>query len=173
MESFASQCLLLEFQACVEQLPKEIVVQPSIRTMRQWQVCMTPNNGFYNGKIIIYNIYLENYPNNIPDVIFQSGIVHPLINPHSTNFASQLLINEWNRYTRIYELIQAIYNSFVEIPQLKQVPNPEAYNILKSPDAKNTILGQLKTPSAAENHEHNEPKKWTPQKEKLCHVLYD
>lgn len=172
MESLIDQTLFLEYQACLEQLPKEIVIQPSLKTIYQWQVYMTPSAGFYNGKILTFNIHLEKHPKQIPDVVFQSGIVHPLIEPHSTAFASNLLITEWNRYSRVYELLQAIYNAFVEIPQIKQAPNPDAYKILQSPDAKNTILSTLKTPPPGENSEHNIPKKWNVQKEKLARAYY-
>ena len=168
----AEYLLTLEFNSCVEQLPKEIIIEPSLRTFKQWQVFMALSAGPYAGKIITFNIHFDKYPQQVPDVIFQSGVVHPLIDSNSTNFRTNLLVNDWNRYTRVHDLISQIHQSFLEIPSIKNAPNPEAESLLKDKAALNQILSQIVTIDTNENQEHNTPKKWTTQKEKLCKALY-
>ena len=164
--------LLLEHKACVEQLPKEIVVQPSLRTFKEWQVFMFLPSGPYSGKIISFSIHFEKYPQQIPDVIFQSGFVHPLIDPNSNSFKSQILFGDWNRYSRVHDLISQIYHSFLEIPTVKQPVNPSAETLLNNKSMFAQVLKQITTIDPNESEEQNTPKKWTSQKEKLCKALY-
>ena len=170
MEVFNDHLLLLEFNSCVEQLPKDIIIQPSLRTFKQWQVFMTPTNGPYSGKTLSFNIHFTKYPQQVPTVIFQSNVVHPLIDPNSSTFKTTALLSEWTKDTRVHELISLIYNSFLEIPKNDPV-NPDAEILLKG-TARDQILSQIAMPDPSENKEHNTPKKWTQQKELLCKALY-
>lgn len=170
MEVFNDHLLLLEFNSCLEQLPKEIIIQPSLRTFKQWQVFMTLTNGPYSGKTLSFNIHFEKYPHQVPTVIFQSNVVHPLIEQNSSIFKTTSLISEWTKDTRVHELISLIYNSFLDISKIDPV-NPGAELLLKGP-TREQILSGIAIPDPEENKEHNTPKKWTQQKELLCKALY-
>jgi ubiquitin-protein ligase len=172
MEVFNDHLLLLEYNACVEQLPKDIIIQPSLRTFKQWQVFISPTNGPYSGKTLAFNIHFVKYPQQVPTVIFQSNVVHPLIDASSSQYKTTALIKEWTKDSRVHDLILMIFNSFLEIPTNKEPVNPDADLLLKGQTTLSQILMQIGVPDPAENREHNTPKKWTQQKELLCKALY-
>ncbi|EAY22672.1 Ubiquitin-conjugating enzyme family protein [Trichomonas vaginalis G3] len=177
MQSGASERLLLQdFRACLQQVRKGVLVQPSVANTFQWQVTMMPNNGIYKDQILTYLIIFDNFPASVPKIVFQPGIVHPLIYPQTRVFDTSEMFKEWNVSVRVYTLINYIYDSFIEIliPGNREVPNPEAASKMRRGGdayAKKLIEQLPPPPSPTELSELNVPKNWNKQKERIAHIL--
>ena len=164
----------LELESCYTNCYKNILIQPSIRNLKQWQVYLFPTSGVFKSFTLTFYISFDNYPRSPPLVTFQSGLIHPYIDP-SSKFDVKLLFNGWNPQIRVYSVLNSIYDSFIEVPIPQgNCPNMEAVKYLKQGTEaySKKALDQLPKIKIDDNRELNEPKKWNPFKEKLVISLY-
>jgi ubiquitin-protein ligase len=172
------QLIQTELAACHRHCNKGIVIQPSLRSLTTWQVYLMPSAGPFRSAILAFAIYFKNYPNAVPQIDFQTGVFHPLINYSSssdTNFDAQALFPEWSAQTRVYSLFNAIYEAFVNPPTPARCANPDAAKLLKQDKEQYGRRAREALPAfdpaTVEQRELNSPKKWTAQRESLVAVL--
>ena len=167
--------LRLELEACHRNCPKGIIIQPSLRSLAHWQVYLMPASGVFKSSILTFAIYLKDYPNSVPLIDFQSGVLHPLISYglSNSNFDVRALVPEWSMKVRVHTLLTAVYESFIEIPE--QGVNSEAVKLLKQgmPAFTKRAMEMLpKQDPPGEARELNTPKKWNGQKESLSVSMF-
>ena len=177
MQAGSSERLILQdFKACTQHLRKGILVQPSVSNIFHWQVTLLPYSGFFKDQILTCVVLFESFPAEVPKVVFQPGILHPLIYPNNHVFDTSEMFKDWNVTNRVYTLINYIYDSFLDIsvPGNKEVPNPEAANLLRKGNDvfMRKALEMLPNPPAPnEKSEQNMPLRWNLQKERVAHIL--
>ncbi|OHS96475.1 Ubiquitin-conjugating enzyme family protein [Tritrichomonas foetus] len=177
MQAGCSERLIIqEFRACTQRLRKGILVQPSITNINQWQVNFMPHEGFFKDQILTCMIVFENFPSAVPKVIFQPETLHPMIDPATNQFDCREMFSEWSVSMRVYNLINFVYDSFLDIsiPVNQAVPDQEAAYLLKQggPTFQSKATKILHAPpDPAERSELNVPKRWGNQKERVAHIL--
>lgn len=168
--------LQLELSSCHRNCNKGIIIQPSLRNFSQWQVYIFPSEGVFKSCILTFFIYFNNFPSNVPEVIFQSGVFHPYVDHSTFRFDTSPFFTEWNVQTRVYLLLNSIYDSFIDIPKPQgNSANLEAVRYLqKSLNAyEKRALEELPKHEEPNNqNEINTPKRWNAQKEKLMNSLF-
>jgi ubiquitin-protein ligase len=169
------QLLRLEISACHRNCPKTIIIQPSLRTFSQWQVYLMPTKGFFKSAILTFAIYFNNYPKAIPQVTFQTGVFHPLIshNSSSPNFDLAALVPDWNVQIRVFTILNAIYEAFIDIPVPPRPANPEAAALLRSDReayARKVLELLPRRDGYTGNDELDKPVSWTQGKEQMLNT---
>lgn len=163
-----------ELDLCISNCYKSILVQPSLRTMKQWQVYLFPTTGIFKSVSITFFIYFEDFPNRPPQVHFQTGVFHPNVDVSSLKYDTNAVIGEWNSQMRVYTLLNSIYDSFIDFTPMingqQQFYNNEAAKLLKSRFeiySKKALEIFPKNNDLTENNELNTPKGWNKKKEKI------
>lgn len=167
--------LQLELASCHRNCNKGIIIQPSLRNSSQWQIYIFPSSGVFKSCILTFFIYFNNFPAEVPEIIFQSGVVHPNVDHSSFKYDTTPFFTEWSLQTRVYTLLNSIYESFIDIPKPKNAANPEAVRYLE----KNLNVYEKKALEELPKHEDpnnqneiNTPKRWNVQKERLMKSLF-
>ena len=160
-----------EFEKCIQTLTNDFIIQPSLKNFKLWQVFYLPSSGPYSGYKLTFSINFEGFPNKIPHIIFQSGILHPLINPNTSDFHINLIFPEWNSKEHIYSLLVAINDSFLNIVPINGAPNIEANTLLLK--SNELFIKYIKEhppliPTPEGLSDINFPKRWNDFKEKKC-----
>lgn len=170
--------LMLELSSCHKNCNKGIIIQPSLRNYSQWQIYFFPSSGVFKSCILTCLIEFRNYPQEVPIVIFQSGLFHPYVDHSTFRYDTTPFFKEWNLQNRISSLLNAIYDSFIDIP-LPQMPcvNPEAAKLLRQDKniyEKRALeeLPAIEDPSQAQNA-INKPKRWNDRNEELLNCFYN
>jgi ubiquitin-protein ligase len=169
------RALQYELALCHRHCYKWILIQPSLSKCTEWQVILMPSEGVFKGCTLIFGIYFNQFPKATPLISFQSGVLHPCINySNSANFDVNEVFPAWAIGSRVYDLINAVFASFIEIPIPQKPANPDAVKLLKQgSDAfaqrARELLPAPELPS--EDSRFNQPKGWTPRKEKLLHEM--
>lgn len=178
MQAGCSERIILhDFKACTEHVRKGVLVQPVIADISQWQVTFMPKTGLFKDLILTCFIQFDNYPAAVPKVIFQQGIIHPLVDPITNRFDASEMFTEWNVSIRAYTLINYVFDSFLDITipsNPSTVPNPEAVQLLKKGNdvfMKAFLKNMPLPPDPSERNEINTPKRWGNQKERVAHIL--
>jgi ubiquitin-protein ligase len=133
---------------------------------------LMPWEGVFKSCALLFRIDFEDYPNAIPKITFQSGVLHPYVSnsPSGSNFDVHALVPEWSLGTRVYSLLNAILDCFIEIPVPQKAFNPDAVRYFKEgPDvfAKKALEMLPSTDKIAAESEFDLPKGWTRQREQL------
>ena len=177
MQAGCSERLILQdFKACTQHLRKGILVQPSVTNIFQWEVILMPSSGFFKDQILTCLVIFDNFPAQVPRVVFQSGILHPLIYPQNHVFDTSEMFKEWNVTNRVYTLLNYIYDSFLDIsvPGGKEVPNQEAAALLRKGNEyfmRKAMESLPEPPHPTERSELNIPPRWNQQKERVARIL--
>lgn len=162
--------LQYELQACHKNCPNTIIIQPSLKTLSQWQVYIHLTSGVFKSCTITFVLFMERIPKEAPYVVFQSNVFHPLIEQGSSKFEVSTICPEWNNESRIYNLLNSIYDSFISIPVVQSGynPNPEASKLYQQ-DLKlysKKALEMLQKPESPNDQtELNSPKRWNQVRE--------
>jgi ubiquitin-protein ligase len=168
------QLLRLELSACHRNCPKAIIIQPSLRTFSHWQVYLMPTKGFFKTAILTFAINFTNFPKAIPQVTFQTGVFHPLINYATTaSFDLPSLIPDWSVQTHVFTVLTAIYEAFLDIPIPARPANPEAAALLtkdREGYAKRALEMLAPRDGYLGNDEHDKPHSWNQAKEQMLNV---
>lgn len=168
------EVLRVELDGCVRNCPKGVIVQPSVRKSTQWHVYLMPERGVFRCATITCAIYFDRFPDTAPQIDFQSGVFHPLVNPRSSTFDIDAIFPTWTSRTRVHTLLTAIYDAFIDIPLPEKAANPEAVQHIRHDRNifANKAIGMLQKPdSPMAARELNTPERWNPQKEELAGVL--
>jgi ubiquitin-protein ligase len=176
MQAGCSERLIVqEFKVCTQKLRKGILVQPSVATILQWQLTLMPSNGVFKDQILTAWVSFENFPASVPKVRFQDGVIHPLVDPSSKRFRTNELFPEWNVTIRVYTLLNAVFDAFVDVSaRVKVAADQEAVNLIKQGSdvfAQRALRNLQAPPDPAERNEMNAPKRWGNQKERIAHIL--
>lgn len=164
-----------ELELCFKNCYKSILIQPSLRTLNQWQVYLFPKSGVFKSTILTFFIYFKNFPAQAPQVDFQTGVFHPHIDFSTSKCDVASIIGEWNSQIKVYTLLNRIYDTFVDLTPLingqqQQFYNMEAAKLLKNGleiYSKKALELLPKNDELIENKELNTPKRWNQMKEKL------
>jgi ubiquitin-protein ligase len=179
MERLAfDQLIQLEFAACHRHCHKGIVIQPSLRSLATWHVYLMPHSGIYRAAIMAFAIYFNNYPHSAPQIDFQTGVLHPLISSAGSGaptFDAQALVPEWSLQTRVYALLNAVYDAFVDVPAPLKCANPDAARLIRQDrDAfarrARDALPQCDA-TVVEQKELNTPRKWGAHRESIAAAI--
>ncbi|OHT08872.1 Ubiquitin-conjugating enzyme family protein [Tritrichomonas foetus] len=166
----------LELSSCHSNCNKGIMIQPSLRNITQWQIYFFPASGVFKSCILTCFIYFDNFPNDVPQVVFQSGVVHPYVDHSTFRYDTSPFFTEWNLQTRVYSLLNSIYDSLVDIPlPTKICANQEAARFLKqgvSTYEKKALEELPRSEDPNNQNEINTPKRWNATKEKLMLSLF-
>jgi ubiquitin-protein ligase len=152
-------------------------VQPSVTNIFQWQVTMFPHAGPFRDRILTFAIVFDNFPAALPKIIFQEGILHPLIDPSTNRFYAGNRFPEWNVGIRVFSLINHVYDCFMEInvAENKSYPDNEIANLVRQGGDASFQMRALAAlpdpPDPGEISEVNVPKRWGTQKERISHIL--
>ena len=169
--------LQLELASCHRNCNKGIIIQPSLRNNNQWQIYIFPSSGVFKSCILTFFVYFNNFPTEVPEVLFQSGVVHPYVDHSSFRYDTSPFFTEWNLQTRVYSLLNSIYESFIDIPKPKDgAANPEAVRYLEkglNVYEKRALEELPKHDDPNNQNEINTPKRWNAQKEKLMKSLFN
>jgi ubiquitin-protein ligase len=137
-----------------------------------------PQSGVFRAAIMAFAVYFNDYPHSAPQVDFQTGVFHPLISytaSATTNFDVQALVPEWSLQTRVYSLLNAIYDAFVDVPTAQKCLNPEAARLLKQDKDAFARRAREGLPhcnaTVVEQKELNTPKKWGSHRESIATAL--
>lgn len=174
MQAGCSERLVVrQFHAAIQKLPKEILIQPCLTDILQWQVTFMPNSGPFSDRILTFFIIFENFPATVPKVIFQKGVLHPLINPASDTMDSSDRFTEWTSQSSVASLIEWVCEQFVNIPtqHKREWPNSEAASYVKQGTYTRHALLKLPEPPEPSGMEFNRPKKWAAQHERIAKIL--
>jgi ubiquitin-protein ligase len=166
--------IVQEFKACTQHLQRGILAQPSVTNIFQWQVTLMPPSGVFKDRVLTFWLHFDNFPAAVPRIHFQEGIIHPLIDPAKNVFRTSDKFPEWSVAVRVYALINYVFDSFVEIPAVRSPPDQEAAQLARQgvdAFAQRAIKALPPPPEPAEQSEFNRPRRWSPQHERLAHIL--
>jgi ubiquitin-protein ligase len=119
----------------------------------------------------------DNFPAAVPKVIFQEGIIHPLIDPETNRFYAGDAFGEWNVSVRVWSLINYVYDCFVEISVVpnRSYPDNEAASLIRQGGdvafQQKALTSLRSPPDPGDLTELNVPKRWGTQKERVAHIL--
>ena len=168
--------LLLELESCHKNCNKGIIIQPSLKNLSQWQIYLFPASGTFKSCIITCFIYFENFPNSVPQIVFQSGVFHPLVDHSTFKYDTSRFCSEWSLQNRVYNLLNSVLDSFVDIQvPSKSAANMEAVKYLNQgmEQYQKRALDELPAHQSPKgNSEIDTPKRWNAQKEKLVYALF-
>lgn len=169
--------LQLELASCHRNCNKGVIIQPSLRNNSQWQVYIFPSTGIFKSCILTFFIYFNNFPSEVPEIVFQSGVFHPYVDHSTFRFDTTPFFTEWNLQTRVYSLLNSIYESFIDIPKPKEgAANLEAVRYLEkglNVYEKRALEELPKHEEPNSQGEVNIPKRWNVQKENLMKSLFN
>ena len=154
-------------------MPKEIVIQPCLTDILKWQVTFMPSSGPFVDRILTFFVTFEKFPGEIPKIVFQRGVLHPLINPTTDIMDSSDRFTEWSAQTSVASLIEWVCDQFVNIPtqHRKEWPNAEAAAYVRQGTYSRHALLKLPAPPDPSGMEFNKPEKWAPQHERIAKLL--
>lgn len=174
MQGVVQKLLIQDFKACIKNLKSGIIVQPYISDVYKWNVTMLPTTGVYRELVIQFDIHFENFPGSVPKIIFLNSVVHPLINPSNKQFDCSDSFTEWNTKMRVYELINYIYDSFVEFntKSNRRYPDQKACNLYNSNQEEyRSLLVEHAKISELNTDNLHKPREWSPEEEKMALAL--
>ncbi|XP_076762328.1 protein crossbronx homolog isoform X1 [Xylocopa sonorina] len=125
--------ILSEYNMLCPQNLKGIYVIPSAQNSLLWFGVQFVRQGMYQGGIFRFTITLpQNFPDGgCPQVIFQTPVFHPLIDPESGELCTLWGFPEWRKSNRIWQLIQFITKIFTKVDIKMNPINQEASNLLE------------------------------------------
>ncbi|CAL7949440.1 unnamed protein product [Xylocopa violacea] len=125
--------ILSEYNMLCSQDLKGIYVIPSAQNSLLWFGVQFVRQGMYQGGIFRFTITLpQNFPDGgCPQVIFQTPVFHPLIDPESGELCTLWGFPEWRKSNRIWQLIQFITKIFTKVDIKMNPINQEASNLLE------------------------------------------
>ncbi len=109
---FKSYEIILEYRLLANNLPRHMYIYP--RSDLNWDGILFLHSGLYKHFIIKFVVLFNNYPDESPQIIVQSDIVHPLIDDNG-KFNATYQFSTWKpSKDHVYHLLHFFNNSFRE-----------------------------------------------------------
>mmetsp|Transcript_82438 Transcript_82438/g.229752 ORF Transcript_82438/g.229752 Transcript_82438/m.229752 type:complete len:262 (+) Transcript_82438:67-852(+) len=129
--------VLLEYERLQDLLPIGMHLLLGQDSLRTWYGTIFVRSGYYRGGIFRFTIYLaEDYPQTQPEVIFNSEIFHPLVNPKTGRFQWEAFLHKWQPgHDNVSRVIPHLYRVLSQESRILSNGNPanaEAFNLLQS-----------------------------------------